>query len=311
VSSGLCADEQRARRATAGIAAPKFEPEEYDGRPRSDDQQQLHRPAVRVWRARRHRVRCRRVLHGCALCLLPWLLVRLCCARYAPPNPHACHTHTRTHTPCTHTHHLHAHARAQSHEASSYREEEVEQHTIPENGLEWVGEHLQSLDPDNLQGEAGRRWRLARRLLWCARVEALLATCAQRCGAMLARLLDVTAPLCCCRCCCCRRCCCRCCCCRRRGVPAATRARVCAHHHRGAQPLQRGRRAVRCGGRGRARPGARRLCCVLAGRRLHPPVAGPAAARAARPQRGAAHASSSSAGRRRANAGRQPAARRP
>lgn len=31
VSSGLCAEVQRAKRATAGIAAPKFEPEEYDG----------------------------------------------------------------------------------------------------------------------------------------------------------------------------------------------------------------------------------------------------------------------------------------
>lgn len=31
ISSGLCAEVQRAKRATAGIAAPKFEPEEYDG----------------------------------------------------------------------------------------------------------------------------------------------------------------------------------------------------------------------------------------------------------------------------------------
>lgn len=31
VTSGLCAEVQRAKRATAGIAAPKFEPEEYDG----------------------------------------------------------------------------------------------------------------------------------------------------------------------------------------------------------------------------------------------------------------------------------------
>lgn len=30
VSSGLCAEVQRAKRATAGIAAPKFEPDEYD-----------------------------------------------------------------------------------------------------------------------------------------------------------------------------------------------------------------------------------------------------------------------------------------
>jgi hypothetical protein len=31
ISSGLCAEAQRAKRANAGIAAPKFEPEEYDG----------------------------------------------------------------------------------------------------------------------------------------------------------------------------------------------------------------------------------------------------------------------------------------
>jgi hypothetical protein len=31
VSSGLCAEVQRAKRATAGVAAPKFEPEEYEG----------------------------------------------------------------------------------------------------------------------------------------------------------------------------------------------------------------------------------------------------------------------------------------
>lgn len=31
VGSGLCAEVQRSKRTTAGIAAPKFEPEEYDG----------------------------------------------------------------------------------------------------------------------------------------------------------------------------------------------------------------------------------------------------------------------------------------
>lgn len=31
IASGLCAEAQRAKRANAGIAAPKFEPEEYDG----------------------------------------------------------------------------------------------------------------------------------------------------------------------------------------------------------------------------------------------------------------------------------------
>lgn len=31
INSGLCAEAQRAKRANAGIAAPKFEPEEYDG----------------------------------------------------------------------------------------------------------------------------------------------------------------------------------------------------------------------------------------------------------------------------------------
>ncbi len=29
--TGLCAEAQRSKRTTAGIAAPKFEPEEYDG----------------------------------------------------------------------------------------------------------------------------------------------------------------------------------------------------------------------------------------------------------------------------------------
>lgn len=31
IASGLCAEASRSKRATAGIAAPKFEPEEYDG----------------------------------------------------------------------------------------------------------------------------------------------------------------------------------------------------------------------------------------------------------------------------------------
>jgi hypothetical protein len=37
---------------------------------------------------------------------------------------------------------------------SSYREEEVEQHTVPEDVLQEVAGQLQELGPDNLQGEA-------------------------------------------------------------------------------------------------------------------------------------------------------------
>jgi hypothetical protein len=43
--------------------------------------------------------------------------------------------------------------RLQSHEVSSYREEEVEQHAIPEDVLQEVATQLQELGPDNLQGE--------------------------------------------------------------------------------------------------------------------------------------------------------------
>jgi hypothetical protein len=41
----------------------------------------------------------------------------------------------------------------QSHEVSSYREEEVEQHAINEEWLTDVATKLQELQPENLQGE--------------------------------------------------------------------------------------------------------------------------------------------------------------
>jgi hypothetical protein len=43
--------------------------------------------------------------------------------------------------------------RLQSHEVSSYREEEVEQHAVPDDVLQEVTAALQELGPDNLQGE--------------------------------------------------------------------------------------------------------------------------------------------------------------
>jgi hypothetical protein len=45
ISSGLCAEVQRAKRATAGIAAPKFEPEEYDGAGQPPRNTNSHRSA--------------------------------------------------------------------------------------------------------------------------------------------------------------------------------------------------------------------------------------------------------------------------
>lgn len=91
VSSGLCAEVQRAKRATAGIAAPKFEPEEYDGAGaprkttshRSADQQQPRMPVRGGGEA------------GCARSLV---LGRLCvrhglgCCGTSPGRsvPHAC-----------------------------------------------------------------------------------------------------------------------------------------------------------------------------------------------------------------------------
>jgi hypothetical protein len=51
----------------------------------------------------------------------------------------------------------------QSHEVSSFQEEEVEQHAIPEEWIAEVAELLQSLEPDNLQGAAVDRILLVQR----------------------------------------------------------------------------------------------------------------------------------------------------
>ncbi|KAF8072575.1 poc1a [Scenedesmus sp. PABB004] len=87
VATGLCAESARARRTNAGVAAPKFEPEDFDPAP--------------------HRAR-----DGLG--------------------------------------------RLQSHEVSSYREEEVEQHAIPEDVLQEVAAALPELGPDNLQVALGK-----------------------------------------------------------------------------------------------------------------------------------------------------------
>eukprot|EP00878_Enallax_costatus_P020012 GHUV01021139.1.p1 GENE.GHUV01021139.1~~GHUV01021139.1.p1 ORF type:complete len:423 (+),score=99.73 GHUV01021139.1:240-1508(+) len=91
IASGLCAEASRQKRATAGIAAPKFEPEEYDMQApkRSEDKRDELR-------------------------------------------------------------------RMQSHEVSSYREEEVDQHEIPQEILAEVAEKLQELEQANLEVALGK-----------------------------------------------------------------------------------------------------------------------------------------------------------
>lgn len=92
IASGLCAEATRQKRATAGIAAPKFEPEEYD-------------------------------------------------AMQAPKRSGDKRDDLR---------------RMQSHEVSSYREEEVDQHEIPQEVLAEVAEKLQELQPANLEVALGK-----------------------------------------------------------------------------------------------------------------------------------------------------------
>uniref|UniRef100_A0A383VNB0 Bromo domain-containing protein n=1 Tax=Tetradesmus obliquus TaxID=3088 RepID=A0A383VNB0_TETOB len=99
IASGLCAEAQRAKRANAGIAAPKFEPEEYDG-------------------------------------------------MAGGPKPHRSGGDKRPPEGGL--------GRLQSHEVSSYREEEVEQHAIPEDVLQEVAGQLQELGQENLQVALGK-----------------------------------------------------------------------------------------------------------------------------------------------------------
>eukprot|EP00879_Flechtneria_rotunda_P013235 GHRR01013820.1.p1 GENE.GHRR01013820.1~~GHRR01013820.1.p1 ORF type:complete len:230 (+),score=113.22 GHRR01013820.1:279-968(+) len=97
ISSGLCAEAARSKRANAGVAAPKFEPEEYEGA--------------------------------------------------GAPKPHRSGDGKQRQDGL---------GRMQSHEVSSYREEEVEQHAIPEDVLQEVAAQLQELGPENLQVALGK-----------------------------------------------------------------------------------------------------------------------------------------------------------
>lgn len=168
VSSGLCAEVQRAKRATAGVAAPKFEPEEYEGlgQPRKTTSHRSgEQQGVPGQVPRRGQVRG----GGCVGWLVggdgvPRTMHALASAAHIAivwkQEMHA----TSVKRPSTQYMHIvplqDGLNRLASHEVSSYREEEVTQNErpIPEEIMQFVAEQLMEMGGDNVQGEAHLVW---------------------------------------------------------------------------------------------------------------------------------------------------------